>query len=402
MSSLDEFQTRYIDELIAAAAVLDSIEAAAQAEAWVSGAIAEWHALGGPAEGLTPAIAADAPLAAALISWMEGGEVPEGEHRWLADLGRHEISQVLQLASPSNPEELGLIFEFDLDGEHDHDVSVSLTNGTVTGIAIGPAGLADGVADDDTDLTVDQVGTSVASNLVTTALGGPLDALTPSSEANVPLLLQRFGGRRSDVAPRTEGRLLPERDAEDDSWCVGVVRSALRTTLEAAAPESVERARIGFAARVAKKDPDALTVLGVAGVKRSAGDGPIDVETFLRAVGAYFAPVDLGAHSDAQFDALIELEPVDWAGVVLGMTRAKTRTEPLDGASLVTFINRAPEITSTIPKSDAPRLAWAFEQMMFAWEATGVIDADGNVSDAGRWLLAHAYVAALSDQRAAA
>ena len=398
MSSLDEVQTRYIDELIAAASVLDSIESAAQAEAWVSGAVAEWQALDGPDGALVPAIADQAPLAAGLLSWMEGGPTPESEHAWTGDLGRCELARVMQLSSPTNKGELGLIFEYTLDGEHDHDISVSLVDGELSGIAIGPAGLADGVHnDDETELAIRDIDESVAIEMVASALGGSLDELSPSSEANVPLVLRRFGGQRLAASRSTPDRVMPARDAEDDAWCVGVVRSALRSILESPAPDSVELARIGFAARVANRDPDALTVLGVAGIERTTGDGPLDLDVLIRCVGAYFAPVDLSAHTDAQFEALIELEPVDWAGVVLAMARAKPGGTPLDGGALVTFINRAPEITSVIPKSDAPRLGWAFEQMLFAWEVTGVISADGTVTKAGTWLLPHAYIAALDE-----
>ena len=173
-------------------------------------------------------------------------------------------------------------------------------------------------------------------------------------------------------------------------WCADVVRSAFRSVLGEAAPEAVEAARLAFVSLVEQRNPDALTVLEVAGL---AADTTIDRAAQLSLAGAYFAPADLSAHTDPQFEALIELEPVDWVGVVLGLARSKDSDPPVDGASMVNFINRAPEITSTIPSQDAARLAWAFEQMLFAWEVTGVINEDGRVTEAGRWLLPHAFVA---------
>ena len=172
-----------------------------------------------------------------------------------------------------------------------------------------------------------------------------------------------------------------------------MVNSALRKVLAEPVPASVGQAVDAFAALISDQSPDALTVLQVAGASATES---IDQTALLAAVGAYFAPVDLTPHTDAQFEALVELEPVDWVGVVLGMTRSKAEGPPLDGEALVTFINRAPEITSTIPKQDAPRLAWTFDQMLFAWEVTGVLNEAGRVTDAGRWLLAHSFVAAMS------
>ncbi len=392
MSSLDEFQARYIDELTAAAAVLGAFETAAQAEAWISGAVAEWQALDGAPGELAPAISTSAPLAAALIGWFNGGPVPSDDEPWLADLGQERLERVLQLADADNPNEVGLIFEYMLDEVHDHDMSVSLVGGALTGITVGPAGLADGVLDDEeTSLAIHKMEQEKALRLVAEALSLPLDDLSPASEANVPFLLRRVGIDASVAGGGSSPRQMPERDAEDDAWCVDVVRSALREVLNSAPPEDVEHARADFAQRIEGRDPDALTILAVAGL-----DGaPAGLDAFSRAVGAYLNPVDLSAHTDAQFEALIELEPVDWTGVILGMTRSKAGAPPIDGNSLVTFINRAPEITSTIPKADSPRLAWAFEQMLFSWEATGVIDSDGQVTPAGRWLLPHAFVASL-------
>ena len=129
MSSLDEFQARYIDELTAAAAVLGAFETAAQAEAWISGAVAEWQALDGAPGELAPAISTSAPLAAALIGWFNGGPVPSDDEPWLADLGQERLERVLQLADADNPNEVGLIFEYMLDEVHDHDMSVSLVGG---------------------------------------------------------------------------------------------------------------------------------------------------------------------------------------------------------------------------------------------------------------------------------
>ncbi|MGI9607172.1 MAG: hypothetical protein ACR2P0_13630 [Acidimicrobiales bacterium] len=51
---------------------------------------------------------------------------------------------------------------------------------------------------------------------------------------------------------------------------------------------------------------------------------------------------------------------------------------------------------TTIPKRDAPRVAWAFDQTLYAWELLGVIDDAGRVTPVGRWLLPRAALSAWS------
>lgn len=401
MTPLDDFQKRYLDELEAASRVLSTFESAAQAEAWASGAIAEWQALSGATGALETHLVESSPLAADLISWFEGGAAPtSSEHAWVDDLGRCELTRAMRVTQPESPDDVGLILEYGLDGQPDHDLSVSIEQGRLTGVTIGPTGLIEGIEEDDegpgNDLVASELDPALAVELIESALAEPFGELSATSEANIPLLLKRVGSRLiPSVARSNDDQVIsPEsRDREDDLWCVDVAQSALRTQLAAPAPASVDDAVSAFEARLNTGDPDALTLLEVAGV---SADGSETLNTLLDAVGAYFAPVDLSAHSKAGFDALVMLEPVDWLGAVLGLVRSSAGTPPIDGAALVTFINRAPEITTTISKKEAPQVAWAFDQMLFAWETTGVITAEGAVTEAGRWLLGQAFVRALS------
>lgn len=406
MTPLDDFQKRYLDELEAAANVLSTLESAAQAEAWASGAIAEWQALSGAAGALAGHLADSSPLAAALIKWFEGGDAPESaEPLWIGDLGRSELTRVVQLTQADAPDDVGLILEYSLDGQPDHDLSVSIEQGRLAGVTVGPTGLIDGIEEDTegqgSDLVAVEVDSASILNLVSAALTEPAEDLSATSEANIPLLVKRLGtGSGPTVNQLKEGQLVSpdSRDREDDLWCVDVVQSALRKQLAAAAPRSVDDAVEAFGALLAAGDPDAHTVLEVAGVDVAGREiaGTANLDTLLTAVGAYFSPVDLSAHSKAGFDALVLLEPVDWVGAVLGLVRSSANTPPIDGATLVTFINRAPEITTTISKRDAPQLAWTFDQMLFAWEVTGVITDEGAVTEAGRWLIGQAFVKTLS------
>ena len=104
MTTPEHFRDRYIDELIGAAVLLDSIESAAIAEAWASGAVAEWLALDGTPGRLAGHIRAASPVAAELIEWIDAGTTP-AEHPgldvdWLADVGRHDLTRAVQLRQP--------------------------------------------------------------------------------------------------------------------------------------------------------------------------------------------------------------------------------------------------------------------------------------------------------------
>lgn len=398
MTTPEHFRDRYIDELIGAAVLLDSIESAAIAEAWASGAVAEWLALDGTPGRLAGHIRAASPVAAELIEWIDAGTTP-AEHPgldvdWLADVGRHDLTRAVQLRR-SGADDAGVILEYTAPSGDRHDLSVSLEDGRIVGVAVGPEGLAIAAADAERDdVSVDELDLDKALDMVRAALDQPLGELSPSGEASLPLVLRRVGFFPSDFAGagHTTIRVLPERFPEDDRYAADVVQSALRKLLTEDEPAEVGQALASFVDRVAGNDPDALTLFDVAGIDPSQR---IDTEQLIALIAAYLAPVDLSAHTDPQFDALIELEPADWVGVVLGMSRAASGTS-IDGEALVAFINKAPEITTTIPKADAPRLAWTFEQMLYSWEVTGVLTDEGAVSGAASWLLPRAAIAAWS------
>ncbi len=402
MPTPDHIRDRYLDELVGAASVLDDLDSAAVAEAWASGAVAEWLALDGADGRLASKIRDAAPLAAVLIDWIDGGEAPElfGEPDWITDVGRHELTRAVQLKQTTTDDarshEHGVILEYTAPSGDRHDVSVSIDGGHISGIAVGPEGLAIAAVEAERDgVSVDELDPRRALELVREALGKPLGQLSPAAEATLPLVVRRVGfsaDELAEFAAVSSDRTLPERDVEDDQYSAELVASALRVALAAEQPPAVAEALDQFTADVAAGDPDALTVFDIAGLDP---EEPVDLDRFIALIGSYLAPASLSPHTDPQFAALIELEPADWVGVILGMSRAAIGTD-IDGDALVRFINKAPEITTTIPKADAPRLAWTFEQMLYAWEVTGVLTDVGAVSAAASWLLPRAAVAAWS------
>ncbi len=225
------------------------------------------------------------------------------------------------------------------------------------------------------------------------------DELTVNGRLNVPLALRRFDVTPTTALASTGGHpavAIPPRDPDDDAWAADLLTSALR--LHAAAedapdePTVVGGARAEFLARLDEGDADARTVLDVGGL--SPGEASSDrSQLHLRAVAAYLRPVDLSMHPAATQHAILELEWADWLGAIIGLSRSTAGTD-VDGTVLVQLINRCPEITTTIPKQDAARIGWAFEQTLYTWAVTGVLDDAGALTEAGRWLLPRAALAA--------
>ena len=393
MTSTDQIRARYIDELIGSARMLETVESAAVAEAWASGAVAEWASIGGSPGQLAPRIESSSPLAGALIDWLEGGAAPHSGAEWVADIGAHVLVRAVRLIDGSKSSEIGWIFEYLAPSGDRHDLSVTTVDGVVVGLSVGPGGLAAAAEDDlARGLRIEEVDIDIAVSQVQQSLNGQTSQLSPAAEATLPLLLRRLGVNHEFKDSGTSvDRTMPERDRDDDSYATELIRSALRSQLDTEVPDEVTVARHTFMDRLAVDDPDATVLFEVAGIDPTSD---VDLNTFLRLIGAYLAPVDLRAHTDQQFTALVELEPADWIGVILGLSRSPVGT-PVDGDVLVRFINRAPEITTTIPAADAPRISWTFEQMLFSWQITGVLDADGAVGEAAHWLLPHAAIAAL-------
>ena len=60
---------------------------------------------------------------------------------------------------------------------------------------------------------------------------------------------------------------------------------------------------------------------------------------------------------------------------------------------LVRNINRCPEVTTSIPKRDAPAVASAFGCAMTAWRVSGVLDAEERLTAVGAWVLPRALAA---------
>lgn len=406
MTSADLTRARFLDELEASAKVLASVDSAAVAEAWASGAVDEWLELGGRPERLAVEVAERDHLAGTLLTWFVAGDgaaigpIGSGQPTWWDDIGTHELAGVVELDFETPGQragaEIAYILSYVAKSGDAHDLSVTLSakdsdRSVITSVTVGPAGLGEAATDDDLQgFRTVPVDAQVALDTIAAALAQPTDSLSPEAHVSLPLLARRLGSRLLPVfADDSETVELVPREPEDDAYAAEVVVSALRPLFAEPQPD-FDSVLEDVGRRLAAGDADAISVAEVAAVDP---DAPVTIDVLLDLVGAYFAPATLTPHPVTEGQALAELEPADWIGVILGLARSAPGTE-VDGQALVTMINRVPEITTTVPARDAPRIGWAFEAMLYSWVLTGVLKDDGTVSPLARWLLPQAAVRA--------
>lgn len=387
--SSEQHRIRFLDELEASSDLLHTIESAAIAEAWASGAFVEWLALGGDPGALGDRVR-HLSIAAKLIDWVSGGSEPGGEG-WLADVGTYEAVRATRLLDPVSPDEEAWILTYEATSGDRHDLSVSIAGSDLASIVVGPEGLADAVAQNqESEFSVDEVDVSLALGRLREVCGRSGGDMSAMSEASYPLLARRLEGVDPVTAMTHEPPLpLPPPDRDEQRYAAGVIRAAMADVLSTDPPRVVEHVVSRCEASWQRRDPDTETLVEIGAVDVAM---PLTLDHVLQMVGAYLAPKTFAPHPLEAQRALRQLEPADWIGVVLGLARASVGTE-VDGMVLVQAINRCPEVTTSIPKNEAGEIAWAFEQMLYAWEVTGVLE-EGAVTETARWLLPHAAIRA--------
>lgn len=393
--SSNALRQRFLRELENSVAVLDGVESAAVAEAWASSAVAEWLAMGGQPGTLSDQLI-DHRRAEAVVAWIEGADAPGGES-WLGDVGTHVPVQAWDLHDPAMPGERGLIVAFEAVSGERHEISVTIVDGQLVAVVVGPPGLADAASEEvDSQIEFRDVSVVDATTMVRRVITNIAPDFSVVSEASLPLLTRRFGLPQMTFETSADRAIvIPERDYELEQYGADVIRSALRAELGSELPQSVSDALTRCNDALVAAEPDVSTLLQVGGL--SEAEPPLDIDGLCALVGAYFAPATLEPHAAVEQEALVQLEVADWIGVVISIARAKVGTE-VDGEMLVRSINRTPEITTTIPKKHAASLAWTFETMLYSWEVTGVL-IDGAVGPAAQWLLPNAALAVWGERQ---
>jgi len=103
---------------------------------------------------------------------------------------------------------------------------------------------------------------------------------------------------------------------------------------------------------------------------------------------------DVHGVTSREQDALLWLEWADWLGVVIGLTRSGVGAQA-DGPALVDYVNRCPEVSSTIDKGDREYAEWAFDVAFDLLADIGVVE-DGVLTAVGHETVAPALLVAWS------
>ncbi len=252
---------------------------------------------------------------------------------------------------------------------------------TIGEVHVGPPQILDGIEEEDADISAFEIPAAEAAARIAKALAAteaPRDSLVATGR----LLLARLrewidepgAAPRPATAPVPE---LPPRDPEDDAYARDILDRALGP------PATVENDAVARAAAVLR---DAAASDAPMARWLAASVGPVDLddpdlEVVIAALAATASPVTLEPLDADTRVAVVDLEWADWLGAVVGAVRGGPGT-PVDGEALVDLVNRCPEVTSSIPKNDRARVAWAFSVCTEIHTEIGLI-ADGRITELG-------------------
>jgi hypothetical protein len=313
---------------------------------------------------------------------------------------------------------VSIVVEYEHADEARHSMLVEVEGAAAVDIHFGPPGLVDAAFDEsDTrtlsvqELAVDEALARIAAALAHTAARGAADEVEVTDEfvMNRALAVARVAGvhvdevepgpalvATTDVAePVDRRRTRDAYETEADAAACATLRGALAAALAAPAPAAVLAARAAQvrASLAAHDEPDLGALADDSGVAGAGADASRldDAALLARLAGAFVVPGPLAAFTPSAREAIRGIEWADWLGAVLPLVRAGVGAEA-DPMQLVRNINRCPEVTTTVPKRDMPAVAEVFSRTLHAWELTGVIDADGRLTELGAWLLPRALL----------
>ena len=181
----------------------------------------------------------------------------------------------------------------------------------------------------------------------------------------------------------------------DEAWAAAEQEAAdvLQAGLPDAARVTPPADDIAAAASRLRRGLAAGTMPHAAIARAEFGDGvpDDDVELLERAVGALVDPADDPGTAIEEQSTIAALQLGDWVAAVLALVRAGpgALAEPEEivrGSAAVEEVEGEPD------PADVPLIETAFELVLPAWEAAGVVDQDRRLTTLGRWLLPRAFV----------
>lgn len=381
------------------AVVLDLVPA--QVDAWCSGLWAAWesdaeeHEFVAYCEDQGGAVAA---LVCASLARLADGDiaayarrVAEDNHAHVTAEDRAEPVSVVEAWRVEGRSSHSIVLGCGADGTSDHAVLLEFDEaGNLVDLLLGgnPHELVHGTtpvpdteteSDDSAVTTSEQEEETGLENLVVTTLT-PSEAVgeavrvwrtaadTPRAwpstvRANEHLVRHRLGAG----LPRLSYRSLDldvQRGLDDGEFAEA--NAAARSTLRSALGTSIEALLIDGESSAAEAAAERAWVAVISGALEGL---PIE-----------------------EHEALLFLEWADWLGAGIGMARAGAGT-PVDGQALVDFVNRCPEVSTTIDKRDREYVAFAFD-IALELVADGGGITDGKLTEAGHRSLSAAMARA--------
>jgi len=318
----------------------------------------------------------------------------DGAPEWTAALGTSRCDAAWIF---SNRRGESAVFRFVDSLEAGHTIAVDLIPGdpeTTGEVMVGPPEMADLAEDPESDVVATDTDPGVLAARVARCVEcteQPSDTLV----MNGPLLAARLAtitGRvpvMPTVIEPADVPELPPADPDDDAWATGILVRALDLSpdsLNEVAPDLLNDA-VGLAADSLRRaaGADSATAQWLA-----ASQGPVDLDESDQRVVVAALAATVRPHAMAPLDrdareAVAHLEWADWLGAVIGLVREGVGASP-DPAHLVDLVNRCPEVASTIPKTDRPRVEWAFAICTDQWASTGLTESE-RLTELGAWML---------------
>lgn len=373
----DELGARLLDQLAALLPAADPPTAGQRAAAGVAAVAARYH---------EPRLRE--PAASALAHYLDAGVEPP----WPVGRGQHDPLRAWSVVDPAAGS-TSIVVEFGIDETADHDVLVDIdADGRLADLQVGPAGLVGVLTAAEVGhrpLEVTALDPTDARRRIVAAVDRGVVGRTDGIVLNHLLLASRFDLGDSAVLLVVDDAVASGvSDPDADAVAVGLLDAALRGVAGVVGPPPPEVADVAASVRAASAigDPDLASLARVGGFDPHHLD---DRSLLEHLAGAYVVPIDLADHPAGERALLAELEWADWLGAVIELVRDGFGT-PVDPDGLVARINRCPEVSTSVHRRDAPRVAAAFALTLHAWERSGVLDDQGRLTRLGAWLLPRA------------
>jgi hypothetical protein len=398
-----------LDELLGEGAVILGLDAA-RAEAWASGLLADWTdhdellaaletAPPGDAVALAVAIALVPMLARAQrvvdVLLARGAEPPP-----FAPFAGTAHAVGAWVIHDRHGSGRSVVVEYEHADGVRHDMLVELDDDVAVDLLVGPPGVVDAAREaDDRRLVVEPSEPDQALDAIRRGMQRVLDGevalVTDAYLLNHALVASRVGlpihPPELVAADASDWEEQPH-DPEGDAAARATLRSALGARCDTPPPDDlVAAAAVAWREAIARGDADAVAVAVDARVDPT--EARDDHALLVRLAGAYVRRGPRTGMAPSAARAVDALEWADWLGAVLQLVRDGPGTDA-SGEQLVRNINRCPEVTTSIPKRDAPAVASAFDCAQSAWRVSGAVDADGRLTVLGAWLLPRALAAA--------